>query len=60
MEKEPGRFRGLFGAAVAAEAAGRPELTREYFSKLVEMCERGAPGRPELTRAKSFLMAAKS
>lgn len=57
IEKEPGRFRGLYGGAVAAEAASRPELAAEYFARLVEICERSKPGRSELVRAKSYLAA---
>jgi len=57
IEKEPGRFRGLYGGAVAAAAASRPELAEKYFSRLVEMCERAKPGRSELEQAKSYLLA---
>ncbi|NNL85812.1 MAG: hypothetical protein HKP27_09180 [Myxococcales bacterium] len=57
IEKEPGRFRGLFGGALAAEAAGRPELAKQYFAKLLQNCERSAPGRPELAKAKAFVAA---
>jgi tetratricopeptide (TPR) repeat protein len=57
IEKEPGRFRGLFGGAIAAEAAGHPQLAKQYFARLLENCERSAPGRPELAKAKAFVAA---
>jgi hypothetical protein len=54
MKKEPNRFRGLYGAAMAAEAAGDPARARSYYQTLVEMCrEADAPVRPELETARS-------
>ena len=52
MAKEPNRFRGLYGASRAAEAAGDHAKARSYSLRLVEIC-RGAdkPGRPELQQA---------
>jgi len=57
IEKEPGRFRGLYGGAVAAEGAGKPELAKQYFSRLVEICQRSSGERPELQYARSYLDA---
>jgi tetratricopeptide (TPR) repeat protein len=53
MKKEPGRFRGAYGAARAAEAAGDRTKARQYYSTLLEIA--GAPGstRPELTTART-------
>jgi hypothetical protein len=53
MKKEPNRFRGLYGAALAAEAAGDAGKARTYYARLVELCrESGAPVRPELEAAR--------
>jgi len=52
MKKEPNRFRGVYGAARAAEAAGNTAKARELFARLVEISGRGdKPGRPELQEA---------
>ncbi len=55
MKKEPGRFRGAYGAARAAEAAGDRAKAKQYYGMLLE---RAADGdRPELQRARSFTKA---
>jgi hypothetical protein len=53
MTKEPNRFRGLHGAALAAEAAGDAGKAQRYYAKLAELCK-GAdePLRPELAEAR--------
>ena len=52
LRKEPGRFRTLYGAAKAAQLAGRTGDSRNYFRELVRVCERGdRPGRGELQEA---------
>jgi hypothetical protein len=52
MAKEPNRFRGVYGAARAAESAGDRQKARAYAAKLVGICERGdRPGRAELQEA---------
>jgi tetratricopeptide (TPR) repeat protein len=52
MAKEPNRFRGVYGAARAAESAGDRQKARTYAAKLVEICERAdRPGRAELQEA---------
>ncbi|MGR8946707.1 MAG: tetratricopeptide repeat protein [Gammaproteobacteria bacterium] len=55
VEKEPGRFRGLYGAAVAAQQTGNAALARQYFSRLVEICKDADGERPELVRAQAYL-----
>jgi tetratricopeptide (TPR) repeat protein len=56
MKKEPNRFRGLYGAARAAERSGDRVKAGTYFAKLVEVCERAdAAGRPELQEARKAL-----
>ncbi len=53
MKKEPNRFRGLYGAAVAAQAAGDSPKAQSYYKKLVELCrDADTPVRPELEAAR--------
>ena len=52
MAKEPNRFRGVYGAARAAEGAGDRAKARVYSARLLEICQRAdKPGRPELQEA---------
>jgi hypothetical protein len=54
MKKEPNRFRGFYGAARSAEAAGDAAKARTYYVKLVETCASAdMPLRPELAAARS-------
>jgi hypothetical protein len=59
MTKEPGRFRGAFGAARAAEAAGDAVKAREYYARTVEIARDADSPRPEIERAKSYLASAR-
>ena len=53
MKKEPNRFRGVYGAARAAELGGDGAKARAYYAKLLEICEQGdRPGRSELEEAR--------
>jgi hypothetical protein len=52
---EPNRFRGLYGAAKAAQASGDHEKARHYYTKLVSLCERADTERPEIKEAKAYL-----
>jgi hypothetical protein len=53
LTKEPGRFRSIYGAAHAAQLAGRHDLSESYFRELLKICEHGdRPERPELVEAK--------
>ena len=52
---EPNRFRGLYGAAKAAQESGDREKARHYYAKLISLCERADADRPELKEAKAFL-----
>ena len=50
----PNRFRGAYGAARAAEAAGNRTLAAKYYKQVLTIAQ-GADGkRPELQRARSF------
>jgi tetratricopeptide (TPR) repeat protein len=54
LEKEPNRFRALYGAAKAAAATGDAATARRYFADLLRICEAAdTPGRPELTEARA-------
>ena len=54
--EEPGRFRGLYGAARAAQLAGNRPLAEQYYSTLLEVAAKAAAdGRPELSEARTFL-----
>ena len=52
---EPNRFRGLYGAARAAEQSGDHAKAKQYYARLVELCARADAARPELRQAKEFL-----
>jgi tetratricopeptide (TPR) repeat protein len=54
LERSPNRFNALYGAATAAQTAGRREKARQYFSALVRVSDPGSQ-RPELSTAKSYL-----
>ncbi len=53
--REPDRFRGLYGAARAAEASGDKAKAKRYYTRLVEIAGQGT--RPELAQARTFLAA---
>ena len=59
LKFNPKRFNALYGAAQAAEMAGKAPEAGEYYALLVKSCEGGASGRPELARARSAVVAAK-
>jgi tetratricopeptide (TPR) repeat protein len=52
--REPNRFRGIYGAALAAEMSGDAKAARRYYTRLVQMAGKGEP-RAELTLARSYL-----
>ena len=58
LKFNPNRFDGLYGAATAAEMAGKTEKATNYYAQLVKNCTGGNSGRPELGKAKA-LMAGK-
>ena len=55
LKFNPNRFNGLYGAAQAAEAAGKQSEANRYYATLVKMCDGGSSTRPELNRAKELL-----
>ena len=54
LKNSPNRFDSLFGAALAAHAAGDAAGAQSFFAKLAEVCAPGAD-RPELAEAKTVL-----
>jgi hypothetical protein len=55
LKFNPNRFNGLYGAAQAAEAAGKQEKASQYYGELVKVCAGGNSERPELSRAKGLV-----
>lgn len=55
LKFNPNRFNGLYGAASAAEMAGKNEQAAAYFAQLVKACDGSNSDRPELGRAKALL-----
>ena len=55
MRGEPNRFRGLYGAARAAEGSGDREKARTYYQRLLGLAAKADTERPELAEAKGFL-----
>src|SRR5215831_17298952 len=53
----PGRFRGLYGAAQAAEQAGDNETASRYYTKLAAQTSKAAGSRDELNHVREFLSA---
>lgn len=53
LQKEPGRFRALYGAAKAARLIGNREASQTYFRQLLQLCERAdKPERSEILEAR--------
>src|SRR5947208_1079448 len=53
----PGRFRGLYGAAQAAELAGDNENASRYYTKLAAQTSKAGGSRDELNHVLEFLSA---
>jgi hypothetical protein len=53
QQREPNRFRGFYGAARAAEAAGDRDKAAMYYGKLLALANSTDSERPELARAKT-------
>jgi tetratricopeptide (TPR) repeat protein len=53
----PGRFRGLYGAAQAAEQAGDKEDASRYYTKLATQTSKAGGSRSELNHVREFLSA---
>jgi len=53
----PGRFRGLYGAAQAAEQAGDNEEANRYYTKLATQTSKAGSSRDELNHVREFISA---
>jgi hypothetical protein len=53
QEREPNRFRGLYGAAMAARSAGDVERAARYSARLADMTRQSPASRPELERLRA-------
>jgi len=53
----PGRFRGLYGAAQAAEQAGDNQGASRYYTKLAAQTSKAGGSRDELNHVREFLSA---
>src|SRR6266550_3324656 len=53
----PGRFRGLYGAAQAAEQNGEKEKAQHYYAKLVEQTAKADGSRSELAELREYRTA---
>ena len=54
QQREPNRYRGLYGAAQAAAQSGDRDKARAYFSSLIESAGSG-DSRPETAQARRYL-----
>ncbi len=55
LKEHPNRFRGLFGAARAAELSGDRQKAAGYYEKLVTLASKADTPRLEIVRAKAFV-----
>jgi len=53
----PGRFRGLYGAARAAEQSGDKKNASRYYAKLAAQTTKATGSRDELNHVREFLTA---
>src|SRR5262249_25146918 len=56
LRNAPNRFNGLSGAARAAAASGDRKKAKTYYTQLVALCDNADGDRPELRKAKTFLV----
>jgi tetratricopeptide (TPR) repeat protein len=54
LKREPNRTRTIVGAARAASAAGKSEVARTYYRRVIDIMDANAT-RPELREAKAFV-----
>ncbi len=55
LKQTPNRYRGIYGAARAAEAAGNRQNATDYYTKLVMLSKNADGLRMELKQAREFL-----
>ncbi len=54
LKETPKRFDGLYGAARAAELAGKSEQAKAYYAQLVSLCDHAPTDRSELQEARAY------
>jgi len=54
-QRELNRFRGLYGAARAAELSGEKDKAKTYYTKLMALSKNADSDRQEIRQAKAFL-----
>ena len=55
LKFNPNRFDGLYGAAHAAELAGKSDEANTYYTELLHVCAGSNSDRPELSHAKQLV-----
>lgn len=55
LQSARNRYRGIYGAAKAAQRSGNLEKARTYYGELVTLCSNADTQRPELAEAKKYL-----
>ncbi|MFZ0759464.1 MAG: hypothetical protein WAM69_05880 [Candidatus Sulfotelmatobacter sp.] len=55
LKLNPNRFDGFYGAARAAEAAGKQAEAAQYYALLLKVCNGSNSTRPELSRARELV-----
>jgi hypothetical protein len=59
LQRDPNRFRAVYGAAHAAEAAGNREVAKAHYVRLQTLAADRDTERPELSHTKAFMAGAK-
>ena len=54
-QREPNRFRNYAGSAKAAEALGDRQAAAGYYTRLIDLSQKGDGSRPELAHAKTYV-----
>ncbi|MCZ6703147.1 MAG: hypothetical protein O6940_08910, partial [Ignavibacteria bacterium] len=55
LKRSPGRFNGIYGAAIAAKGTGDEKKAIKYFEMLLKLTENTNSDRPEIEEAKKFI-----
>jgi tetratricopeptide (TPR) repeat protein len=55
LKQSPNRYRGIYGAARAAEALGEGATAAEFYSQLIQVSKQADGARPEVQHAQAFV-----
>jgi hypothetical protein len=55
LKQYPNRYRGVYGAARAAETAGDRQNAADYYARLIALVKAGDASRPELRHAQEYI-----